>query len=230
MENTPAGKWLALLASMLIGCAGASARPSDTYQGRGLPRPPVVLVYPFAIGPEDVVADDMGPDFPRPAPRTADERRAREVSEHLADEIVKALLQRRIPAQRGTFGAPVPLHAVMVKGQFVTMDPGDRMARMVVGFGAGAEELRVRAHADQMMEDGVLRLQEGLAAAHGDKMPGMAGPGVAGAAAGKASMIVVSAGANVAQEVKGGLHAAAANMAQEIADLAVDFYARQGWN
>ena len=230
MQKTLPAKSLVLLASVLVACAGASTQPSQTYQGRGLPQPPVVLVYPFAIGPDDVVADTLGPDFRRPAPRTAEEQRAREVSDHLATEIVKALRERGIAAQRGEFGAPVPLHAVMVRGQFISVDPGNRMARMVVGFGAGSEELRIRAHAVQVMENGLLRLQEGLAEAHGDKMPGMAGPGAASAAAGKASMIVVSAGTNIAQEVKGGLDAAAVNMAREIADLAAEFYARQGWN
>ena len=230
MRKTLVATSLMLFVSALIACAGASTQPSATYEGRALPRPPVVLVYPFATSPDEVVADNLGSDFRRPTPRTPEEKRAREVSDKLANEIVKALRQRGIAAERGEAGAPVPLHAVMLKGQFITIDPGNRMARMVIGFGAGTEELRVRAQAVQVLENGRLRLQEGLAEAHGDKMPGMAGPGVASAAAGKATMIILSAGTNIVQEVKGGLDAAAANLAREIAELAAEFYARQGWN
>ena len=221
---------LVALMALLVSCAGGSARTSRTYQGRGLPRPPVVLVFPFATNADEVVADSVGPDFHRPEPRTEQEREARQVADLVASEIVKALQKRRIPAERGRFGQALPLHAVLVRGQFLTIDEGSRVERMVIGFGAGSQELRIRAHAVQVMERGLLRLQEGLVEAHGDKLPGMAGPAAVGAAAGKASMIIVSAGANVAQEVKaGGLGGAAADVGEEIGDLAVQFFDRQGW-
>ena len=69
---------------------------------------------------------------------------------------------------------------------------------------AGAREVRVRVQVYQRTEDGLRRLQEGVAEAKGDKTPGMAIPVGVGGAAGRAAVsAVVSGGLNLASETTG---------------------------
>lgn len=221
-----------LLATGLGGCAGSRGQVTGEYAGEeALPRPPVVLVYEFAVDAQDVVVDNFGPEYVRGAPSNAERyRRGREVARSLADKLVAQLRKRGIPAQRAETGVAPPLHALLVKGHFVVVDEGDRTKRMVVGLGAGAREVRVRVQVHQRTEGGLRRIQEGVAGAQGDKMPGMAIPVGVGAAAGRAATsAVVSGGLNVASEVTGKLDADLERLAGEIADEARVFYRRQGW-
>ncbi len=50
-----------LLAIFLVGCAGGSSKVGQQYSGtKSLPRPPVVLIYQFAVDADDVVVDTFG--------------------------------------------------------------------------------------------------------------------------------------------------------------------------
>ena len=51
----------ALIALFLMGCAGGSAKPVSSIKAdEPLPRPPVFLIYDFAVDPEDVIVDTTG--------------------------------------------------------------------------------------------------------------------------------------------------------------------------
>ncbi len=221
----------ALALAVCAGCAGASVRSRDYAADRSLPRPPVLLLYPFAVNAQDVVVDSLGPEFVTGTASTSKRLQVgRHVANTLADQLVRKLRARGIQAQRASASTQPPLHALVVKGQFVTIDEGDRTKRMVIGLGAGAEQLRVRAQVYQVTESGLRQVRTGEAQAHGDQMPGMAIPVGAGAIAGRAaSAAVISGGMNVVQEVKGGLESAAENLAEQVAARAEEFYRRQGW-
>jgi hypothetical protein len=222
-----------LLVATLVACAGSSGRVTSSHTGGGiLPRPPVLIVYEFGVDAQDVVVDTFGSaDYARAAPADADRyRRGREASRSLADKLVAQLRERGIRAERATLGTVPPLHAVMVKGHFVVIDEGNRAARMVVGFGAGAREVRVRVQVYQRTGHGLRPLQSGVAEATGDRMPGMAVPVGVGAAAGRAATsAVVSGGLNVASEATGALDADLDRLATRIADEGLAFYKLQQW-
>ncbi len=102
--------------------------------------------------------------------------------------------------------------------------------RMVIGFGAGASELRARVQVYQARASGLRRIAEAEAISTGSKSPGMATPVGVGAMAGRAATsAVVSGGMNLVREVRGSLEAEAGRMAEEIAERAQAFYQRQGW-
>lgn len=206
----------------------ASSRPRAS--GKGC-RPPVVLVYDFAVDPDDVVVDTFGPAF-LGGSDTDDERKRRgyEVADAFAQRLVVEFRARGIPTDRATPAMRPPLHAVLVKGQFVSMNEGDQAGRVVIGFGRGSTGLRIQAQVYQVTERGLRRIDEGEAEAYGSKKPGVAVPVAGGAAAGTAATsAVISAGMVVMSESKGGLDADIARLAETCAERAAEFYRRQGW-
>jgi len=191
----------------------------------------VFLVYDFAVTPSDVVSDTLGSTFGRStSPSNKDIAQARQVADSLASQLVAKLGKRGINAARASYDRAPPMNAIVLKGQFVSVDKGSRAKRMVIGFGAGSSELRVRGQVYQATEYGLRRIVQAEAKATGSKMPGMAVPVAGGAAAGTvATSAVISGGMNVTKEVRGGLDSDAGNLADEIAKRAEAFYKRQGW-
>jgi len=215
-----------------LACASAKIESVQRYAGdERLPQPGVLLVYDFAVTPNDVVVDTLGSEFGRDtSPSSKDVQQARQVAASLSTQLVSKLAARGINAARATRARVPPVNAMVLKGEFVTIDKGSRVKRMAIGFGAGSSELRVRAHVYQATPYGLRRIARAEAKATGSKSPGMAVPVGAGAAAGRAATsAVVSGGMNVAREVTGGLDADAGRLADEIAKRAEAFYRRQGW-
>jgi hypothetical protein len=196
-----------------------------------LPRPGVVLVYDFAVGADDVMVDALGAEFMSEGEKlTEEEQTAHATANAFSVSLVEQLRNKGINAQRAERGELPPLHAIVLKGQFITIDEGSRFKRMVIGFGAGSSELRARVQAYQATERGLRRIAEAEANATGSKMPGMAIPVAGGAAMGSAATsAMISGGMNIAKETRGAMNPDAQRMAEKIAERAKAFYIRQGW-
>ncbi len=222
----------ALVLLVALGCAGAKVKPGQRYaEDEALPEPPVLIVYDFAVSPEEAVQDHLGSEYsPSPDPPSKELKHARQVAATLSDQLVKKLNKRGIHAERSDDATPPPMNAMVLKGQFVSIDKGSRIARMVIGFGAGASKLRVNVQAYQATEYGLRRIAEAEGETKGSKMPGMAVPMAGGAAMGTlATSAVISGGMNIVQEVQGRMTADAGRLADAIAKRAAAFYKRQGW-
>ncbi len=220
------------LAAIGMGCASAGVTPiSGTADDSTLPRPSVVLVYDFAVGADDVVIDTFGAEFQSEGAKlTEEEQTAHATAIAFSVALVEQLQKDGINAQRAERGDLPPLHALVLKGQFITIDKGSRFKRMVIGFGAGSSELRARVQAYQATESGLRRIAEAEAEATGSKMPGMAIPVAGGAAMGSAATsAMISGGMNIAKETRGAMNPDAERMAKKIAERAKAFYVRQGW-
>ncbi len=220
---------LAVAVAAGFGCARATTEGARRYVAPGteIPRPPVVLVYRFALDADDVALDTLGM---RDATQAEISSEGRAVQNQLALQIVADLNDRGISAQRGSDAVPVPTNAFLLKGQFVTIDEGSRVRRMVIGFGSGSERLETRVQVYRETPNGKIRVAAAEVNAQGNRMPGMAGPMAVGAATGTAARAaVISGGMNVAQEVSGGLGQAINNISGEIADRAEAFYRDKGW-
>ncbi len=91
---------LALLVG--LGCAGAKVKPGQRYaEDEPLPEPPVLIVYDFAVSPDEVVQDSLGAEYsPSPTPPTKEVKQARKVADTLSDQLVKKLKKRGIQAER----------------------------------------------------------------------------------------------------------------------------------
>lgn len=215
-----------------LACASTKVENVERYaEDEQLPRPPVLLVYDFAVSPGEAVEDTFGSEFAgSTSPSSKEAQEARQVAASLSTQLVSKLRERGINAARATRGSVPPENAMVIKGQFVSIDEGSRVKRMVIGFGAGSSELRARVQAYQATAYGLRRIAQAEAGATGSKMPGMAVPVGGGAAVGRAAAsAVISGGMNITKEVRGGMDADAGHLADEIAKRAEAFYKRQGW-
>jgi hypothetical protein len=220
-----------MLALLALGCATAGVDSAQRFDQTGLPRPPVLLVYDFAVDPEDVLIDQFGAAFsdeePSRAVRTA---RGREIARSLSLQIVEKLNAAGIPARRASVTTEPAIDAIVVKGQFISVDEGNRMKRTVIGFGSGSSELRVQVQSDQVAAWGMRPLVEAEASTAGSKKPGLAVPVAGGAAAGTlATSAVVGASTTLVSEKRSGLDADAGRLAELFVERARAFYERQGW-
>lgn len=79
----------------------------------------------------------------RRSPETPGQKAAR-LADLLSQTIAAELAVMKIPAARHPKDAPWPASGLVVKGQFLQVDEGNRLKRAVVGFGAGATEVVVQ--------------------------------------------------------------------------------------
>ena len=125
--------------ALAVGCASSKLSPTQTASSEQIPQPGVLLVYDFAVGPDDVVVDTLGHEFQSEATElTKEQKTAYATAASLSEQLVEKLTKRGIAAERSDDGRVPPLHAIVIKGQFLTINKGSRVKRMVIGFGAGS--------------------------------------------------------------------------------------------
>ena len=114
-----------------LGCAGSGVTPTEPATSERIPRPAVLLVYDFAVGPNDVVVDTLGHEFQsETTERTKEEKTAYATANSLSEQLVAKLAKRGITAERAEDNQQPPLHALILKGQFLTINKGSRIKRM----------------------------------------------------------------------------------------------------
>lgn len=220
----------ALLA--MAGCATTSSpRFERSSAPHALERPERILVYDFAG-----TRGDLPPDSPitgyfestEAAQSTQEVELGRQLGRQIAQQVVTRLREAGIDAYPVGAG-PVPkVGDVVLRGEFVSIQPGSRTMRVLVGFGAGRGELTTVVEAFQITATGPRSLATAQADTRGGALPGVLLPlGLTGAAA---STVAVSGTSNVLQE-RGpeSIRAAAQRTADSIARSIIDIYRERGW-
>src|SRR5262249_37942816 len=184
-------------------------------------------------------ASDLPPGFRLPAdlgqpsvPPTPQQQEAgRQLGALVAKELVGELRGMGLPAVPAA-GQPGPrLNDIVLIGYFHSVDTGNRAERMVLGFGAGAADLKTVVEPYRMTPAGLVRLGYGDVDSAGGKGPGAAMPLAVAVASGNPIGLIVSSAAKVEGEASGRttIEGAAKRTAQEIgAQLKVGAQ-RQGW-
>jgi uncharacterized protein DUF4410 len=227
-------QWLTLV--LLAGCAPTEVETIHEYYGKSLlPRPDRVLVYDFAVSANDVKLNSaIGARLANLVTGAQENEEqvkvGRAVAKALAESLVKELDQLGLPVEHASSGTMPTARTVMIHGQFLTIDEGNRLRRMVIGFGVGGTDLRTKVQVYQGMEAAPLLLQEFEANAESSKKPGM-GPmvGVGAAATSAAGAAAVSSGVGVATEFDQTVEGDAKRTAKEVAKPLSQFFAGQGW-
>src|SRR2546427_10908978 len=191
--------WLTLV--VLAGCAPTLVDTIQEYSGKSpLPMPDRVLVYDFAVSANDIKLNSaIGARLANLVAGAKENEEqvkvGRAVAKAFSETLVKELNQLGLPAEQASSGTMPTERTVIIHGQFLTIDEGNRLRRMVIGFGVGGTDLRTRVQVYQGMEAAPLLLQEFEAKAESSKKPGM-GPmvGVGAAATSAASAAAVSGG------------------------------------
>ena len=227
-------KWLTLI--VLAGCAPTNVDTVQEYSGKSrIPSPDRVLVYDFAVSPHDVKLNSaIGARLANLVTGAQENEEqvkvGRTVAKVLSESLVKELDQLGLPVEHASGGIMPTARTVMIHGQFLTIDEGNRLRRMVIGFGVGGTDLRTKVQVYQGTEAAPLLLQEFEANAESSRKPGM-GPmvGVGAAATSAASAAAVSSGVGVATEFDQTVEGDAKRTAKEVAKPLSQFFARQGW-
>ena len=228
-----AASLIALL--VLAGCASSDVTARRSYVGdEEIARPGRIIVHSFAATPGDIPADAAiaGQYDRRATPQSAQEVAVgRKLGDQVATRLVDEILKMGLPAERAGSGPPPQLGDLIIKGEFVSIDEGSRLKRMLIGFGAGAAELKTFVEGYQVTAGGLRPLGSVEIKAAGGKTPGMLVPVVGGAVAGRAgTSAAISGSMNVAQEMgPESIEGAAKRTAKEIGKVLSEAFKRRGW-
>jgi hypothetical protein len=152
-------KHIAIIVScLLLACAPrTNVEPlGEAAPSLPLTKPDRVLVYAFAVAPDDVALNSSLPArlrrerprlldiLPQPTPTEQEVAVGHQVADALANELVARLSALGLPAERATGTEPASGRVLAVEGQFVSVDEGNRAQRVVVGFGLGSSVVRTQ--------------------------------------------------------------------------------------
>jgi hypothetical protein len=228
---------MALLGLTLL--AGCTQGSSQIETAASLPRPQVVVVQDFAVTPGEVQLDpglsgtiDETLGANQLPPRTAKEQQVgRQVADALAEKLVTEIRDLGLRAERGAGLPPGTATGLVVSGQLVAIDQGNRTERVTLGLGAGRSDVRVRAQVFDVTPKGRRLADEIEVDAKSGLQPGMAETMGVGALAGHfVTATLVSGTLQVADESLGTSVVADADRASKgITKQLASFFAQQGW-
>ena len=236
LVNTSLRLAAAVGATLLAACTQGS---SQIETSAPLPRPQVVVVQDFAVAPGEVQLDpglsgtiDETLHANRLAPGPAKAQQVgRQVADALAEKLVAEIRDLGFQAQRGAGLPPGVTTGLLLSGQFVAIDEGNRTERVTLGLGAGRSDVRVRAQVFDVSPQGQRLADEIEVDAKSGLQPGMAETMGVGALAGHfVTATLVSGSLQVADEALGTSVVADADRASKgITKQLSSFFAQQGW-
>jgi len=226
--------WFAWV-SFLFGCGAATVTPTR-YATIDLPKPDRVLVYDFAVTPEEVDLDrGLGPMVLRQVgseTQTQEEiRLGHAVAKALTESLVEQLRKQGINAYRAADAASPGPTTASIKGRFVRIDQGDRSMRTVIGFGLGASQVRTHVRIYQGAGSAMRLVAEAETSTQSNLKPGL-GPmlGLGAVTGGLAVAGAVGGTTTIANEaVFATVQKDAERTATQIAQRIGDYYRRRGW-
>lgn len=229
----------AILAVVLLaGCNKPQVATTESYAGSRLPRPDRILVQAFAVTPDDVKLDQgvaarverSNSDVPL---TTQQLQVARQAQSTMADAMVEKLRSYGLPAERA-WGSEAPANgtSLLVQGQIVSLDQGNRTRRTLVGLGAGKST--VTADMQLYLAEGRTRPRFLTAYSGSDnsgRTPGMAETmGVGGAAGNLLASTVVGSALHLGTETRrANSGSEATSLGQGMAAQIGQFAVSQGW-
>ncbi len=220
---------------VVAGCASSDVTSRQSYvEGEEIARPGRIIVHDVAATPEDIPPGSAlaGRHEGNTTPQTEEEiALGRELGEQFAIELVEEILRMGFPAERAGSGPEPDIGDIVIMGEFVSIDEGNRAARMLVGFGAGASELKTFVEAYQVTAQGLRPLGSAEVDSQGGKMPGIIVPVAGGAAAGRAATsAAVSGGLSTTREFTSEhMTASAQRTAKEVAKVLREAFKERGW-
>ncbi len=221
---------------LMAGCASSEVTERRSYAGgEQIPRPGRIIVYDLAATPQGVAPSSAisGRYELVKRPQSPQEiRLGQELGRRVAAALVKDLLAMGLPAERAHTGQPPNIGNLVITGEFVTIDEGNRGKRMIIGFGAGAGKLRTVVEKYQITADGPRLLKSLGVKAAGGKGPGMAVPLiiVGGIFGRPVTAAAISGGINLLQELgPEKMQGAADRTAKTVSKELRAAFRRRGW-
>jgi Domain of unknown function (DUF4410) len=233
MPNVAAFAALALLA------ACTSAQSTMEAADAALPQPQVVIVDTFAAAPDEVRLDEgisteveQAVKERRGTSRSQQEVQAgRQVADAIADKLVVEIQDMGLRAERGSTVPAGTQNALLIKGQLVSIDEGNRTERVIIGLGAGRSDVRTHVQVYEVTPTGSRLIDTIEVDAKSGLTPGMAeSMGVGGLTGHLLVATAVSGGVHVISEAMGAdVVADADRAAKGIAKQLSTVFAKEGW-
>ena len=235
-------RWKGLASGLVIvllvtGCGTTTVTSrNQTHPLPHLKKPKQILVYDFAVSPDEVKLDSgIGgrlKELVDKAPRTEQERAiGQRVAEALSKHLLAQIQALGIPAVRATTNSIVNSETLLVQGQLFSVNQGNRTRRMVIGLGMGSTEVRTMTQVYGIIQGEKELVDQFNVRAKSGRKPGMAETMGVGAAAGRVvTSAVISSGVAVGSEAFGdSIDADAARAAKVIARQLRSLYLAEGW-
>jgi hypothetical protein len=229
----------AALAGLAILAACTSTESEVETGGAMLPRPQVVIVERFATSPAEVTLDEgLSTEIEQSmkaqsgTSRTEQELQAgRQVADAIADQLVVEINDMGLSARRGSAVPAGTENALLIKGQLVSIDEGNRTERVIIGFGAGRSDVRAQARVYEVTATGSRLIDQIEVDGKSGLTPGMAETmGVGGLTGHLLVSTAVGAGVHVADESLGAdVVADSDRAAKGIAKQLATLFAQEGW-
>jgi Domain of unknown function (DUF4410) len=229
--------WVAALAALGLSLGCAPTNVETTYsQSIAMPRPNQVLVYDFAVAPDEVhldrgVVGKAELAISHKTPTELERVVGHQVAKKLALELAKRINAMGIPAQRA-WGMPSHWgNVVVVEGQILSINEGNEAERVAIGLSAGKSDVRAIAQLFAAMPTGLTLLEQFDSDVASGYMPGMAETMGAGAIGGHLA-VAAAAGVvthGVGEEFSASVDAEANRTADAIAKQIRPYFESHGW-
>jgi hypothetical protein len=221
---------------LIAGCASTTVE--DTYEvaNTGMSTPNPVLIYNFAVNPEDVQQNSsifakIERNIENNSQTAEEIQLGREVADAMATELTQKIAALGLNPVRADQNLRVTPGSILITGYFVDIDEGNRLRRNVIGLGMGQSSLDSKVRVLAPSPSGYQELIAFDAHADSGDMPGAAVLGTAGAAAGAGTAAVIATNVAVGgvKSYKSASAEQAKKMADKIAAQLATYFAQQGW-
>ena len=221
---------------LMAGCAKDNVQETYAVANTGMPKPNSVLIYNFAVNPDDVkttsgLLGKIQSSMKKTTQSAEKIQLAREVSDALAAELTQKIAAMGLNSIRADQSLRATPGSIIIKGTFVDIDEGNQAQRSVIGLGMGKSSLDSKVVVIAPSPSGDQELLAFDAHADSGDMPGAVVMGPAGAAvgAGTAAVVATNAATGVVKGYKSASAHQAKAMAEKIAAQLATYFAQQGW-
>ena len=168
---------LSLTLLLLAGCTSVQVNP-EVGAMEQLPHADRVLVYNFAVTPQEVQLDAVGSAITQTFDGTADLQQEQQVGHAVANALAKHLVSdiqnMGLYAERAAGPVPPTGIDVLILGQLVSIDEGNAAERMVIGLGAGRSDVEAHVQVYQSASGRRIPIETMSGTAKSSLMPGAA--------------------------------------------------------
>jgi len=225
-----------LIFLLLAGCASTNVQETYEVANTGMPTPNPVLIYNFAVSPQDVQQNSsifakIQRNIENNSQTAEEIQIGREVADAMATELWQKITNLGLNAVRAEQSLQVTPGSILITGYFVDIDEGNRLRRNLIGLGMGKSSLDSKVRVLAPSPSGYQELIAFDAHADSGDMPGAAvmGPAGAAAGAGTAAVLATNAVAGGIKSYKSASAQQAKKMADKIAAQLATYFAQQGW-
>ncbi len=232
----------ALLAAVPVAGCSTRVQSTGTYVAPmqdaavPLPRPRKVLVADFSadwnsVQLEQGIATRLQRQMSGADPTAEQQRTSLEVQQAVSEALVENLRKMGLPAERAAEGAMPGGTDLVIRGQIVRINEGNRTRRLAVGFGAGKSDVQAQVQVYYLRPDAPPQLLQTYDAdANSGRRPGLAMGGAMAAGSGSVAPVVIGGALGIHGETKkAGVAGEGERLGDRVAYNLAQFFVQQGW-